>query len=70
MFKVLQVDFPNKCVLQSLKIAFIVANSADTDEMQQTSHSEVSSIQRIYSQLSDKFNRVMPLSLKPLGVEP
>ena len=31
-----QVDFPNKYVLQSLKIAFIVANSADPDEMQIT----------------------------------
>ena len=35
-FKVSQVDFPNKCVLQSLNIAFIIANSADPDEMQQT----------------------------------
>ena len=26
-----QVDFPNKCVLQSLNIAFIIANSADPD---------------------------------------
>ena len=34
-FKGSQVDFPNKCVLQSLKIEFIIANSADTDEMQQ-----------------------------------
>ena len=31
-----QVDFPNKCVIQSLNIAFIMANSADSDEMQQT----------------------------------
>ena len=35
-FKVAQVDFPNKCVPQSLNIAFIIANSADPDEMQQT----------------------------------
>ena len=35
MFKGSQVDFPNKCVLQSLNIAFIIANSADPDEMQQ-----------------------------------
>ena len=35
-FKVSQVDFPNKCVPQSLNIAVIVANSADPDEMQQT----------------------------------
>ena len=34
-FKVSQIDFPNKCVLQSLNIAFILANSADPDEMQQ-----------------------------------
>ena len=47
-FKVSQVDFPNKCVLQSLNIAFIIANSADPDEMQQTTLSGVSSIQRIY----------------------
>ena len=31
-----QVDFPNKYVLQSLKIAFIIANIADPDEMQIT----------------------------------
>ena len=30
-FKVSQVDLPNKCVLQSLNIAFIIANSADPD---------------------------------------
>ena len=35
MFKGLQVDFPNKCVLQSLNIGFIIANSADRDEIQQ-----------------------------------
>ena len=35
-FKVSQVDFSYKCVLQSLNIAFIIANSADPDEMQQT----------------------------------
>ena len=34
--KVSQVDFPNKCVLQSLCIAFIIANIANPDEMQQT----------------------------------
>ena len=34
-FKMSQVDFPHKCVLQSLNIAFIIANSADPDEMQQ-----------------------------------
>ena len=26
-----QVDFPNKCVFQSLNTAFIIANSADPD---------------------------------------
>ena len=39
-----QVDFPNKCVLQSLNIAFIIANSADPDDMQQTTLSGVSSL--------------------------
>ena len=43
-FKGSQVDFPNKCVLQSLNIAFIIANSADPDEMQQTTLSGVTSI--------------------------
>ena len=31
-----QVEFPNKCVLQSLNIAFIIANNAGPDEIQQT----------------------------------
>ena len=35
-FKGSQVDFSNKYVLQSLKIAFIIANSADPYEMQIT----------------------------------
>ena len=56
--KVSQVDFPNKCVLQSLCIAFIIANIANPDEMQQTTKLH-----------SGKFNRVMPLCLKPLGLE-
>ena len=47
-FKGSQVDFPDKCVLQSLNIAFIIANSADPDKMQQTTFSGVSSIQRVY----------------------
>ena len=34
-FKGPQADFPNKCVLQSLKIEFIT-NSSNPDEMQQT----------------------------------
>ena len=33
MFKESKVDFPDKCVLQSLNIAFIKANSADPDEI-------------------------------------
>ena len=35
-FKVSMVDFPNKCVLQYLYIAFIIANIADPEELQQT----------------------------------
>ena len=35
-FKGTQVDFCNKYVLQSLKIALFIANSADPDEMQIT----------------------------------
>ena len=34
-FKGSPVDFPKKCVFQSLDIAFIIANSTDPDEMQQ-----------------------------------
>ena len=69
-FKVSQVDFPNNCVLQSLNIAFIIANSTDIDEMQQNTLSGVSSIQRVNSPLSDEFNRLMSLGLNPLGIEP
>ena len=36
MFKGSQVKYPNKCVLQALNLAFIIANSADPDELQQT----------------------------------
>ena len=36
MFKGSQVDFRIKYVLQSLKIAFIIANSADPDKKQIT----------------------------------
>ena len=32
-FKGSQIDFPNRYVLQSLKIAYIIANSADPDGM-------------------------------------
>ena len=35
-FKGSQEDFPNRYVLQSLKIAYIIANSADPDGMQIT----------------------------------
>ena len=35
-FKGSKVGFPNKIVLQSLNIAFIIANRADSDEMQQS----------------------------------
>ena len=35
-FKRSQVDFCNKYVLQSMKIAFIIANSPDPNEMQIT----------------------------------
>ena len=63
-FKGSQVDLPNKCVLQSLNIALIIANSADPDEMQQTTLSGVLSIQRVYSPLSDELNQVMPLGPK------
>ena len=59
-----QVDFPNTCVLQSLNIAFIIANSAFPDEMQQTTLSGGSGLQRVYSPLSDEFNQVMPLGPK------
>ena len=38
-FKGSQVDFLNKYVLQCLKIAFIIANSADPDEMRITNYS-------------------------------
>ena len=78
-FKGSQVDFHNKCVLQSLNIAFIISKSADPDEMQQTTLSGVSSIQRFDYPLSDEFIQVMPLGLKtitkssclkPLGQKP
>ena len=37
-FKGSQVDFSNKYVLQSLNFEFIIANSADPDEMQHYQH--------------------------------
>ena len=55
----LQVDFPNKCVLQSLNIAYIVVNSADHDDPNYSN-----CIQRVHSPLSDDFNHVMPLGPK------
>ena len=51
-YKGSQVYFPKKCVLQSLDIAFIIANSADPDEMQQTTKG------------SDEVNHVMPMGPK------
>ena len=59
-----KVDFFNKWELQSLNIPFIIANSAYPDETLQTTLSEVSSIQSVYSPLSDEFNQVMPLGPK------
>ena len=59
-FKGSHVDFPNKYVLQSLNIAFIIANSADPDEMQHyvfTVCQKLPFIQRVDSPLSDKFNQ-------------
>ena len=54
-------------VLRSACGAFIIiANNADPDEMQQTT--KLPFLQRIYSPLSNKFNRVMPLGLKPQGL--
>ena len=66
-FKGSQVDFPNKCVLKSLN----VSNSADHDEMQETNQLPilgVSSIQRVYSPLSDEFNQAMPLGPKTYNI--
>ena len=63
-FKGSQVDFPDKCVLHSLNIAFIIANSAESDEMAanyQTTLTGVSSIERVYSPLSDEFNVLLRL---------
>ena len=37
-FKGSMVDFSNKCVLQFLSIAFIIANSVDPEEMQHTTN--------------------------------
>ena len=51
-FKGSQVDYPNKCVLQSLNITFIIANRADADEMQQTTKQYKAFI----LELSDEFN--------------
>ena len=59
-----KVDFFNKCKLQSLNIAFIIANSAYPDETLQTTLSGVSSIQSVYSPLLDELNPVMPLGPK------
>ena len=59
MFYGLHVEFSNKCVLQSLNIAFITASSADPDEMQQTTKllfcfgGGISCIQNVYCPFSD-----------------
>ena len=45
-------DFPNKYVLQSLNIAFIIANSAYPDEMQQTTKLSFQEIIFCYTLLS------------------
>ena len=49
-FKWTQVDFRNKYILQSLKTAYIIANSADWwNADYQTTLLGVSSIQRVYT---------------------
>ena len=63
-FERLQVDFPNKCVLQSLDIAFIIENSADPDEMQQTTRLPFQGFP------VNKMSSVESLGLKPLGLKP
>ena len=65
-FKGSHIDFPNKYVLQSLNIAFIIANSVVPGERQhyQTILLWVSSIQRVYPPLSDEFNQGMSLGQK------
>ena len=61
-FKGTKADYPYKCVLHSLNIAFIITNSADAGEMHQT-------MQRVYSTLSDEINKVMYSScLQPQGL--
>ena len=74
-FKGSQVDFPNKCVLQSLNIAFIIANSADPDEMQQTTKLPFQGlpVYLVYSPLSSNApgaKNKKKSCLKPLGLEP
>ena len=52
-FKGSQVDFTNKCVLQSVNNAFIKTNSAEPDEMQQTTKYPFRGFQFIrYKQIS------------------
>ena len=65
-FKGSHVDFPNKYVLQSLNIAFIIANTADPGEMQQTTKLPFQGfpVYKGFSPLSNEFNQVMPLGPK------
>ena len=67
-FKVAQVDFPNKCVFQSLYIAFIIANMQTLMKCSKLQNYPFRGFQYTTG-VSDKFNRVMPLGLKPLGLE-
>ena len=64
-FKGSPVDFLYKYVLQSLNIAFIIANSADSDEMQIT---KLPFIGFQYTKgvflIIREFNKVMPLGPK------
>ena len=81
-FKGSQVDFPNKCVLQSLNIEFIIANSADTDAMQQPTKIPfqgfpvykgfipfIGLVQSINASGAKKHKKKSSY-LKPLGIEP
>ena len=71
MFKESQVGFPNKFVLQSLNIAFIIPNSADPDEMQITKLPFISfQYTKCLFLIIRQFNQVMPLGPKvacPMG---
>ena len=62
-FKGSWVEFPNRYVLQSLNIAFIIASSADPDERQhyQTILFKGFQYTKGIFPISDEFNHVMPL---------